>query len=172
VQAKVTTKTCEAPLIGIAFAFERVQSSGTNPDITAAANKETRCLQPSPTASRSNASKNELPPVPSAGQQMTIVTMAPVTTSRAAASAMISRAATSPVAANAKDKSGSNKCKDKSGSGKDKSGSSKCKDKSGSGKDKSDKSDKSAKCKDKKGNNGFGNGGHDGSPNGKQDRTR
>ena len=36
----------------------------------------------------------------------------------------------------------------------------------------SDKSHKSHKCHSHKGNNGFGNGGHDGSPNGKQDRTR
>ena len=40
------------------------------------------------------------------------------------------------------------------------------------GKNKSGK-DKSAKCDVKgKGNNGYGNGGNDGSPNGKQDRTR
>jgi hypothetical protein len=39
--------------------------------------------------------------------------------------------------------------------------------------DKSCKSDKSEKCgSSKKGNNGYGNGGRDGSPNGKQDRTR
>lgn len=36
----------------------------------------------------------------------------------------------------------------------------------------SKKEDRSEKCKPAKGNNGFGNGGHDGSPNGKQDKTR
>jgi hypothetical protein len=36
----------------------------------------------------------------------------------------------------------------------------------------SSKKAKSEKCAPVKGNNGYGNGGHDGSPNGKQDRTR